>query len=201
VFLKENIMRSHIISISLASVLCTTAAAGAQQASQSVRIAGTVKSATATGVVLATDKGDVDIAITPQTRVLIRKPATASEIKAGAYLGTANQTTGDGTGTANEVHLMDMGPNVNSPMNKPGLMMTNGHVKSVTHTAKGDELDIDYGQAQTRHVIVSKGTTMTRMVDVGVAGLKPGVEVSANTMTGANGKPTANFISVSTPAK
>jgi hypothetical protein len=39
------------------------------------------------------------------------------------------------------------------------------------------------------------------MVDVGVAGLKPGVEVSANTMTGANGKPTANFISVSTPAK
>jgi len=199
VFLKENIMRSHIISLAL--VLCTTAAAGAQPASQSVRIAGTVKSATATGVVLATDKGDVDIAITPQTRVLIRKPATAGEIKAGAYLGTANQTTGDGTGTANEVHLMDMGPNVNSPMNKPGLMMTNGHVKSVTHTAKGDELDIDYGQAQTRHVIVSKDTTMTRMVDVGVAGLKPGVEVSANTMTGANGKPTANFISVSTPAK
>jgi hypothetical protein len=192
-------MRAHIAALAL--VLVTAAAAGAQPAPQSVRIAGTVRSVTATNVVLATPKGDVDIAITPQTRVLVRKPATASEIKAGAYLGTANQTTEAGSGTANEVHLMDMGPNVNSPMNKPGLMMTNGHVKSVTHTAKGDELDIDYGQAQTRHVIVSKDTTMTRMVDVGAAGLKPGLEVSANTTTGADGKPAASFISVNTPAK
>ena len=192
-------MRSHLISLAL--VLCTATAAGAQQASQSVRITGTVKSASATSVVLATEKGDVTVALTPQTRVLKRQPAAASEIKAGSYLGTANQTTGDGTGTANEVHLMDMGPNVNSPMNKPGLMMTNGHVKSVTHTAKGDEMDIDYGQAQTRHVIVSKDTTMTRMVDVGVAGLKPGLEVSANTTTGADGKPAASFVSITTPAK
>jgi hypothetical protein len=197
-------MRSQIISLAL--VLFTGAAAHAQQApqgrSEGVRISGTVKSVTATEVVLATPKGDVHIAITPQTRVLIRKPAAASEIKAGAYLGTANQNTAEaGTGTANEVHLMDMGPNVNSPMNKPGLMMTNGHVKSVTHTAKGDELDIDYGQAQTRHVIVSKDTTMTRMVDLGVAGLKPGLDVSANTTTVASGKPTATFIAVNTPAK
>jgi hypothetical protein len=62
-------------------------------------------------------------------------------------------------------------------------------------------MDIDYGQAQTRHVVVGKDTTMTRMVDVGAAGLKPGIEVSANTTAGANGKPAASFVMITTPAK
>jgi hypothetical protein len=188
-------MRFPLISFAL--VVFTAAAAGAQQPPQGVRIAGTVKSVAATDVVLATPKGDVAIAITPQTRVLVRQPAATNEIKQGSYLGTANQNSAEaGTGTANEIHMMDKGPNVNFAMNKSGLMMTNGTVKSVTHTAKGDELDIDYGQAQTRHVIVGKDTVMTRMVDVGVAGLKPGLEVSANTTTGAGGKPAATFIMV-----
>jgi hypothetical protein len=192
-------MRVHLISLAL--VVLTAAAAVAQPAPQGVRIAGTVKSVAATHVILATPKGDIDIAMTPQTRVLVRRPATADEIKQGAYLGTSNQDgTEAGTGTAKEIHMMDKGPNVNFAMNKSGLMMTNGTVKSVKHTAKGDEMDIDYGQAQTRHVIVSKDTVMTRMVDLGAAGLKPGIEVSANTTTGADGKPAATFIMVTSPA-
>jgi hypothetical protein len=192
-------MRFPLISFAL--VVLTAAAAGAQQAPQGVRIAGTVKSVAAADVVLATPKGNVDIAITPQTRVLVRQSAAKDDIKQGIYLGTSNQNSAEaGTGTAKEVHMMDKGPNVNFAMNKSGLMMTNGYVKSVTHTAKGDEIDIDYGQAQTRHVIVSKDTIMTRMVDLGAAGLKPGLEVSANTTTGPSGKPTATFIVVTTSA-
>lgn len=192
-------MRFHLISFSL--VVLMAAAAVAQQPPQGVRIAGTVKSVAATHVILATPKGNVDIAITPQTRVLVRRPAATEEIKPGTYLGTSNQNSAEvGTGTAKEIHMMDKGPNVNFAMNKSGLMMTNGHVKSVTHTAKGEEIDVDYGKAQTRHVIVSKDTVMTRMVDLGAAGLKPGVEVSANTTTGADGKPTATFIVVTTSA-
>lgn len=192
-------MRFPLISFAL--VVLAATAAGAQQPPKGVRIAGTIKSVAASDVILATPKGNVDIALTPQTRVLIRRPAAADDIKQGAYLGTSNQNGAEaGTGTAKEVHLMDKGPNVNFAMNKSGLMMTNGHVKSVTHTANGDELDIDYGQAQTRHVIVNKDTVMTRMVDLGAAGLKPGLEVSANTTTGADGKPTATFIMVTTSA-
>lgn len=192
-------MRFHLISFAL--VVVTAAAASAQRAPQGVRIAGTIKSVAAADVILATPKGNVDIAITPQTRVLVRQPATPGEIKPGAYLGTSNQNGAEaGTGTAKEIHMMDRGPNVNFAMNKSGLMMTNGTVKSVTHTGKGDEMDIDYGQAQTRHVLVSKDTVMTRMVDLGVAGLKPGIEVSANTTTGTDGKPTATFIMVTTSA-
>ena len=62
--------------------------------------------------------------------------ATVSEIKPGGYLGTANVTSPAG-GKATEVHLMDNGPNVHFAMDADkGLMMTNGHVKSVQTTAK-----------------------------------------------------------------
>jgi hypothetical protein len=192
-------MRSHFISFAL--IVLTGAAAGAQQAPRGIPVTGTVKSVAAADVVLATPKGDINIAITPQTRVLVRRPAATDDIKPGAYLGTSNQNSAQaGTGTAKEIHMMDMGPNVNFPMNKSGLMMTNGHVKSVTHTVNGEEMDVDYGKDQTRHVIVSKDTVMTRMVDVGAAGLKPGLEVRANTTAGAGGKPTATFIMITTPA-
>jgi hypothetical protein len=191
-------MRTYLISFAL--IVLTSAAAGAQQPPRGVPIIGTVKSATTTSVVLATPKGDVDIAITPQTRVLVRRPAAADDIKPGAYLGTSNQNgTQADTGTAKEIHMMDKGPNVNFAMNKSGLMMTNGHVKSVTHTAQGEEMEVDYGKAQTRHVLVGKDTVMTRMVDVGAAGLKPGLEVRANTTATAGGKPTATFIVIAAP--
>jgi hypothetical protein len=192
-------MRSYLISFAL--VVLTAAAAGAQQAPRGVPIAGTVKSVTATEVILATPKGDISVAITPRTRVLVRQPAAMKDIKPGTYLGTSNQNGAEAdTGTAKEIHMMAKGPNVNFPMNKSGLMMTNGHVKSVTQTAKGVEINVDYGKAQTRHVIVNKDTVMTRMVDVGAAGLKPGLEVRANTTTGPGGKPTATFIVVTSPA-
>ena len=189
-------MRIQLLTFAL--IALAAGAVNAQQPAQGVRITGAVKSVAANHVVLATPTGNADIVITPETRILVRRPAATGDIKPGAYLGTSNQdSTEAGTGTAKEIHMMDKGPNVNFAMNKSGLMMTNGHVKSVTHTVNGDEIDIDYGQSQTRHVIVNKDTTMTRMVDVGAAGLKPGLEVSANTTTGADGKPTATFIVVS----
>jgi hypothetical protein len=170
--------------------------AGAQQGMPpGERISGTIKSVAADTVVVDTPKGSVAIHLTPQTRVALAKTASDSEIKPGAYLGTANQ---DGavpdTGTATEVHLADNGGNVNRPMNDSGLTMTNGHVKKVTRTAAGQELDIDYGEGKTRRVVVASGTPITKMADVGMAGLKPGVGVTAMTTTGADGKPVANMI-------
>jgi len=129
-----NLCRTFLIAV----VALSVQAAGAQQPPQGERIAGAVKSITSGDLILATAKGDVDVAITPQTRVLLRQSASASDIKPGAYLGTSNQNASEAdTGTATEVHLMDNGPNVNYPMNNSGLTMTNGHVKNVTSiTAK-----------------------------------------------------------------
>jgi hypothetical protein len=170
---------------------------GAQpQGPQGTRIAGTVKSVTPSDVTLTTAKGDIDIAVTTQTRVLLRQEASVNDIKPGVYLGTSNQNSAadSNSGTATEVHLGDNGPNVNFPMNKSGLTMTNGHVKAVTATPAGKEMDIDYGQSTTRHVLVKQDTVITKMKEVGVAGLKSGLEVNAMTASGTNGKPTATFI-------
>lgn len=183
--------------ISAAVLAVVAISAGAQQQGpQGTRIAGTVKSVTAGDVTLATANGDVDIAVTAQTRVLVSQGASASDIKPGAYLGTSNQNSAadSDSGTATEVHLGDNGPNVNFPMNNSGLTMTNGHVKAVTSTPAGKEMDIDYGQSTTRHVLVKHGTVITKMKEVGVAGLKAGLQVNAMTTSGTNGKPTATFI-------
>jgi hypothetical protein len=165
-----------MIAATLLAVVAVSAGAQ-QQGPPGTRIAGTVKSVAAGDVTLATANGDVDIAVTPQTRVLLRQEASASDIKPGAYLGTSNQNSAadSNSGTATEVHLGDNGPNVNFPMNSSGLTMTNG-------------------QSTTRHVLVKRGTVITRMKEVGVAGLKAGLQVTAMTTSGANGKPTATFI-------
>lgn len=184
--------------LALAAVLAVLAgAANAQPAAPSApmgeRVAGVVKSVAADHLVLSTDKGDVDVPVTPQTQLLNREPASASEIKAGGYLGTAN-ITGPAGGTATEVHLMDNGPNVHSVMNADtGLMMTNGHVKSVKTTPNGEEMDVDYGSG-VRHVVVPANTPVTRMVASGLGGLKAGEAVVAALRRDPDGKSWAAFI-------
>jgi hypothetical protein len=201
IFRRNDFMPNHRI-YAAALVALFAGAAFAQQPPQSMRFAGTVKSVTTDELILSTANGDVALAITPRTRVVVRQPGAASDIKPGAYLGTSNQdSTLPSTGTATEVHIMDNGPNVNYPMNNSGLTMTNGHVKSVTTTAKGEEMDIDYGQASPRHVVVGKDTSISRMVDVGAKGLKPGLAVNAMTATGSDGKKTASFISITSAAQ
>ena len=175
--------------------------AGAQQAPRGTRITGTIKTVAADHLLLATASGDVDIGLTAHTRVLQRESASISDIKPGSYLGTSNQNSAqDGSaGTATEVHLADNGPNVNFPMNKSGLTMTNGHVKAVTATPAGEEMDIDYGKGTDRHVLVKEGTPVTKTKELGLAALKPGVEISATTSRASDGKATASFIVVGPP--
>ncbi|HWG77911.1 MAG TPA: hypothetical protein VN660_14125 [Steroidobacteraceae bacterium] len=175
--------------------------AGAQQAPRGTRISGTIKTVAADHLLLATASGDVDIGLTAHTRVLERESASVSDIKPGSYLGTSNQNSADDSsaGTATEVHLADNGPNVNFPMNKSGLTMTNGHVKAVTATPAGEEMDIDYGKGTDRHVLVKEGTPVTKTKELGLAALKPGVEISATTSRASDGKATASFIVVGPP--
>jgi hypothetical protein len=193
-------MRTHqTLAVALVSLIAQVSSA--QQGPPGERIAGTVKSVAADKLVVVTAKGDITLTTTPQTKVLLSQPARSSDIKPGTYLGTSNQDApAPNAGTATEVHLGDDGPNVNAPMNASGLTMTNGHVKSVTHTATGEEMDIDYGQAATRHVMVNNDTPISRMTDVGVAALKPGIGVMAMTTKGADGKSVANFIQIDSVA-
>ena len=76
-------------------------------------------------------------------------------------------------------------------MNKSGLTMTNGHVKAVTATPAGEEMVIDYGKGTDRHVLVKEGTPVTKTKELGLAALKPGLEISATTSRASDGKATA----------
>ena len=190
-------MRSYPAFAIALAVLIAQVAVAQQGPPMGERVSGTIKSVAADKVVLTTPKGEISVALTPQTRVMVQQPISASEIKPGAYLGTANQDgSAPDTGTATEVHLVDNGGNVNRPMNDAGLTMTNGHVKNVTRTATGQEMDIDYGEGKTRRVTVADGTPVTKMAEVGMAALKPGTSVTAMTAKGADGKQVANVIMV-----
>ena len=191
-------MRFRLTLIAIVG-LCAATHAGAQEAAQNTRFEGTVRLVNGSNLIVTTGKGDVLITLTPHTRVLMRRGAEVGDIKQGSYLGTANQNaSAANTGTAKEVHLLNDGPNTNSPMNDQGLTMTNGHVTSVTRTDKGQEIDIDYGQGTKRHVVVPDTTTVTALTDMSVADLKPGVTIGANTTKGADGKPAATFITIET---
>jgi hypothetical protein len=179
--------------LSLATAV-TALLVGAAAAQAPTSVVGSVKSISEGHVVITTKSGDVDLLLTPQTRVAARQTASPDDIKVGDYLGTGNVTTPEG-GVATEVHLMATGPNVaNTPMAQPNQVMTNGHVKAVKTTAKGKEMDVDYGGAETRHVIVAANTPVTRLND---AKLTTGASVIVRmTATGADGKPAAVFIQV-----
>ena len=180
-----------------AAAFSLTAAAAHAQMPQGQRLTGTVKSVDAAHVVLSAASGDVDLAITPQTRILVRQKASAADIKAGAYLGTANVTDPSGAGQATEVHMMADGPNVHSVMDESKhLVMTNGHVKSVATTAKGQEMDVDYGAAATQHVVVPAGAPVTRLAPADISAVKPGETIAALGVPGADGKLTAAFIAI-----
>lgn len=193
-------MRACLFLCAAAALGLATAAA-AQPGPPGQRIAGTVSSVSPTELVISTSSGPVRVGLSPETRVMKREDAKPGDIAAGAYLGTANQTNADGSGgTSTEVHLMDNGPNVNAPMNNAGLVMTNGHVKSVKTTSAGRELDIDYGQGTTRHVLVPAGTPTARISNVGLGGLSVGETVTAMAQPGAGQTPAAMAVIIEPPA-
>jgi len=197
-------MRNWLLSLSCAAAIAAGAAlAQTPSATASGPIAGVIKSVDPNTIVVTTSSGDVTVSMGAQTRVLKRETGALVDIKPGTYLGTSNQTAPDGvSNTATEVHVMANGPNVEQqmdPQHNPGLMMTNGHVTSVKTTTQGAEMDVDYGGAQPRHVVVPQNATMSRLVDVGASALQPGQQVMARTSVAADGKPLASFVLIGAP--
>jgi hypothetical protein len=192
-------MRSWLLSLSCAAALAAGAAlAQTPSAAANGPITGVIKSVAPDALVVTTSSGDVTVGMTAQTRVLKREAGAVGDIKPGAYLGTSNQTASDGVNnTATEVHVMSNGPNVEQqmdPQHNPGLMMTNGHVTSVKTTDRGAEMDVDYGGAAPRHVVVPQNAAMSRLTDVGASALQPGEKVMARTSAAADGKLLASFV-------
>ena len=183
-------------SLSLAGILMFCASMAGAQTTAMSPITGTVKTLSDGHVVVVTAGGEVSVRMTSKTRVFSQVKVSAPEIKTGSYLGTANVDSAAG-GVATEVHLMDDGPNVaNTPMPAPNTVMTNGHVKSVVSTPKGQEMEVDYGGSQTRHVVVPQNTPVSRMAPTTLA---VGDAVTVRAATDGDGQMVAGFVLVAKP--
>ena len=188
--------------IPMAAVAATFAmlAAGSALAQSPPGVVGPIKSVAGDDIVVATASGDVTVTLTPQSRIFQSRPITATDLKDGVYVGTTNKDAGEATGHATEVHVADGGPAFQAEWGAPGVMMTNGKVKSVTQTAKGQEFDVDYSTG-VRHVVAAPGTPITRNVAADRSALKPGVSIRAS-VKDADGKKLVQYIGINpAPAK
>jgi len=161
-------------------------------------IRGTVSAVKGDVITIATASGPVTVTLTPKTQLAGVVPATAADITAGTFIGTANV---DGTGPARALevvvfpkalagtgegnypwdlpagggHMSSMtngtvaAPKMSSMTNATVTSVENGDVKTVKLTYKGG----------TKTVAIPAGTPIVRVVPASRALLVPGVHVVA----------------------
>jgi hypothetical protein len=87
----------------------TTAAAASSTSSStadtSAMVRGTVASASAAQLVVATPNGNVDIALSQPVKVYSRQPATLADVKDDVFIGVTTVKQQDGSERATEIHI------------------------------------------------------------------------------------------------
>ncbi len=122
----------------------------------------------------------VVVNLTKTWTVQVTKPIKSSEIQPGSFIGTAEMPQPDGSGKSLEVHVFPPGVKMGEGHYdwdlKKGSKMTNGTVKTVASSRKGQALDVTYF-TETRHIEVPPKTPIV-LITRGERGLvQPGVKV------------------------
>jgi hypothetical protein len=176
-------------------VLFAASNALAQGAPQMTRIQGKVAAISATQITLTKADGTTVVTpLLPNWTVRASKPISIDEIKPGSYLGTTNYAKPDGTGTSLEVHVAPSGPGVDFVMDaKAGTTMTNGVVGTVTQSANGRVLAVDYGTGK-RTITVPAGVPILMSVEGDKSTVTVGKSVTVTNVTLPAGP--AQFIAI-----
>ncbi len=175
--------------------LAVVSVAAAAPAPSLVHIRGTITAASPSSLTVTTDRGTVQVAVSPSTPVAGVLPASTSDIKPNTFIGTAN-VRGAGTSRALEVVVF---PNSmrgtgegdyawDLPASSGSSMMTNGTVShgsssmmtngNVTHAAGSGAMTITVAYKGGSQVItVAPGTPIVRVVPGNHSLLKPGAHV------------------------
>jgi hypothetical protein len=170
----------------------------AQGAPQMTRVQGKITAILENQIILTkADDTTAVVALLPTWTVRATKPVTIEDIKPGSYLGTTNYAKPDGTGTSLEVHVSppgQTGPGVDFVMDaKAGTTMTNGVVGTVTQSANGRVLTVDYGHG-TRTITVPPGTPILMSVPGDKSTITVGKSVTITNVTLPTGP--AQFIAL-----
>jgi hypothetical protein len=153
-------------------------------------------------MVTTADGKSVKVHLSAKTQLMLSTPADASAIKPGSYVGATNMDQTDGSGVSSEVHVMTgeggPRPGINVPWGG-GAMMTNGVVSKVAKSAKGPQLEINYGTG-SKQVVVPGTTPIVVLSNTSDRSLvKPGVRVLAAGKADADGAVDAAYMTI-TPA-
>jgi hypothetical protein len=148
-------------------------------------VRGTIASASASQVVVATSTGNVTVAVTPPLQIYSRQPATLADVKDNVFIGVTTVKQPDGSERATEIHIfpeelrgLGEGSRMMNPGagGNPGNRMTNGAVSQSRMTngsasrmsngnvanASGSTLDVQYAGGTTK-VTVPPNTPVTQI--------------------------------------
>ena len=155
---------------------------------------------TADAMVLAAPGGLAHtLKLLPTWSVVVSKPISPADIKAGSYIGTTNYAKPDGTGTSVEVHVSPPGqggPGVDFVMDAAaGTTMTNGTVTTVAKSEGGRVLAVNYGPG-VRRVTVPDNVPVVLNTPGDRALVAVGQSVRVVTFTPAGGGASRQFVTV-----
>jgi hypothetical protein len=186
----------------VAAVTLTAGTAWAQAPAAPMVVRGVVTAMDAASVTVKGDKGaKTTVGLAPSWNVAVMKPVAPDAIQAGSFIGTAEMPQKDGTGKSLEVHVFPPGVKMGEGHYgwdlKPGSMMTNGTVGSVTAGAKkgSRQLEVNYSYGK-RTITVPANVPIVQITGGTRAMVKVGTPVFMVVQKGANGQLMAGSVSV-----
>jgi len=190
-------MRRHIVLLAAGVAIGPVRAADAPTPA---RLRATIEQATENGLVLTTRAGEkVTVTLAPDATVAALVKIRLEDIKPNSFIGSAAMPQPDGTQKALEVHVFPESMRGTGEGHRPFDLqpestMTNGTVGSVTGTS-GRTLTVTY-QGGEKTIVVPPDTPIVTYEPGSRAMLVPGAHIILFGTSAADGKITANRISV-----
>ena len=159
------------------------------------------------------DHGDVPVTLVPGCRIVMNRPGTLADVRAGAFIGTTAVEGADGRLRATEVHVFPeemrgTGEGHYPWGNAPATTMTNGNVTSMTNgsvaersgsgAAAGLSITVAYRGGQTP-VEVGPDVPVAIVTLIDASRLTAGTDVLAIAQPDVNGGINANLVAVLPP--
>lgn len=178
----------------------------AQSASAPTTIRGKIVSLKGSELVVASPSEDAKLTLSDKTIIRTEIAIKFSEIETGMYLGTTATKQSDGNFWASEVHVFSEDQRGTGEGHRPlssapqsGATMTNANVERVEDLAvqniTGRVMTLKYKGGEVK-VLVPPDIPVVKRVLADRGALKPGAEVSAQAIRGADGMLTASQITV-----
>lgn len=178
----------------------------AQSGSVPTTTRGKIVSLNGSELVVASPSGDAQLTLSDKATIRTEIAIKFSEITPGMYLGTTATKQLDGYFLASEVHVFSEDQRGTGEGHRPlssapqsGATMTNAHVERVEDLAvqniTGRVMTLKYKGGEVK-VLVPPDIPVVKRILADRGALKPGAEVSAQAIRGADGMLTASQITV-----